>query len=1092
MALIAVGGVVLWPHLIKTANPSTQPVVSNTGPRGETSPVVITTTGKKITGDGEDPQKLAAKLVAKVEKEIEDEHFREADKLMADNEAKLPKGAKEQLEKDLLKKWRQYAKKQPREDQKRSYEQILRRFPNDRETEELLNKINPDVTPIVRTLEQAEAKLALEGKQDWNQVLQEFSDVLAQLKDKNIQGRSDLWLRGHLGRARARARLKPENWQTKLIGDLEDVRKQVEPGDKTSRAYLRILELLTDASQRDKPGTLLDELVKFKNSGLLVKLDQKSWERKEFDSLTDRAFRDLLTDTSAAMQLGVTLTNPFPTPQAADRTYQTLDKAYGLLEEAPPDQQMPLQALLALAARYKTNPDDKRARELLADSMKGVDPDKLDDKLGALAVPLRLLHANLQDDTSAGRQVALGSYAKIIALSKVKEDDEAFVLELYQKVLAPAMAKGEAELRELKDAALAKQVGQFYAVTGRCIRHNLYAGWPFGDLKAIRQKAYAVYSRAVELDSKKADFLIGKVYARSDLDKPDWMALETDARTAISLAQPSEASEAEGLLGYVLLLRSRSKLDPEARVRDLKSAAEAYRKAIDLAEKSSEKSELAKLLTSRSTVRVELANFDRASGQLKNVPFVGIACLAQGLVQGLELMLLRDYLEQARADADRATKLKHRYPEYPWRALGNALEDLAWIVKDREAERYKKAIEAFTEAIKARDFQARPWIDRGRCQIKSFGGLGKKDASLLDSAKGDLEEALRKKPEPAEEAEARYWLGEIARGRGSLPEAKQNFQQAAKLAPADSIAWVTYTLSATQVILASASAQFDTNPHNPAILAELKEVQASTEKLKPFKTIALAREGLVRDASLLEAEVALVDAESRKSDDPQARRSLETAQRCADKLEADVPIEAARIRGYALQLKGNPKQAMKLYETQLPRDVTKAEIPALRLLLAYVNCAIVHYSKLDSEHLTWPDIVRYADHAIELAGDPSVGPSLRVLALGYAGESRIYASFEAGLAVEQRNKYREEALEKLGSALDLAPEHPRSGYWSGFYGKALLSLIDAKAIDAKKQLSCYQKVVPWLTRAEKNAPTAIEKRQFKDLYEKLRERCDSN
>src|SRR5207249_620076 len=107
-------------------------------------------------------------------------------------------------------------------------------------------------------------------------------------------------------------------------------------------------------------------------------------------------------------------------------------------------------------------------------------------------------------------------------------------------------------------------------------------------------------------------------------------------------------------MGHVLLYRSRKERRASERMRMLRDALVAMDAAFARCQGKDPDKWLPTVLLNRSAVALELGNAE--TGDRRRV-----------------------LLLAAQKDADQATKIQKRYPEYAWQALGNAHEDLAYL-----------------------------------------------------------------------------------------------------------------------------------------------------------------------------------------------------------------------------------------------------------------------------------------------------------------------------------------------------------------------------------------------------------------------------
>jgi hypothetical protein len=693
----------------------------------------------------------------------------------------------------------------------------------------------------------------------------------------------------------------------------------------------------------------------------------------------DRA-RGILVDASAKLRLSLAsaqrdrlwlnlvIKDPYQTPEAALQAYVWLQTALRLSQTTGAELPVALRTNLMLAAWQKADADSKLARELSA-ALLGP-PSR--EQLGTDLVPTLLINARVQPNDPQGWATAVARYVEMLDVIQSDKRWEAPPIELHEQLLQPALQAID-RLTEsgAGDKELSRRIALVYSAKGRLVRQHRYAAWPWDPV----QEAIAAYDKAIEFDDTRAEYYAGRAVARSLTGRPDLSKLEIDAR----LAQEKDSSlpGGHGMLGYVSLLRSRAQSDPSTRVRHLQDAIAAFSQAITLCDQQGNlDGDLGTYLTNRTTAYVELGNFDPVER--------------------------RQHLDNARKDGERATDLNERYPEYAWDALGNALEDIAWMLG--ETEKYAKAIEAFDQAVQARDDSAKYRMDRGRCYYKRVA-FGREDPRFLDDAWSDLKKATEFDPEMGE---AFYWLAKTQLARSDYAEADKSFAEAVRLA----------------------------------------NQQNSSYDLAAY----------LRDWSVA-AIYDYLDGAGRTPPDPPKVARLAVARRSAEELKPFNPLQAAYLLGRTYELERNFRNALQVYASVRLEEYFAAGVPAVvkddaaKLLLARSNCryASEELRKEDAQNKPIPLSIVEADQAAQLAVDRL----LIAEALAIASRTRLALANEPNFA--QAAEFRRRAVEDLERAIAEGAQHSRAFEWRERLARQyMIYMADPKYRDAYKQKALEQ------------------------------------
>jgi serine/threonine protein kinase len=559
---------------------------------------------------------------------------------------------------------------------------------------------------------------------------------------------------------------------TGAVGDIDDARVNL---PQNARPYAYYARALVYQKQGKLDLAAKDLLEAFPDGAMGL----KSAPRRE------RAV-NVLQEAARKLRTNEGLSKPFSDP---DKAFVWLHRARTLWTEGK-DLPLSSRANLALAAWNKKNRDAVLARQLTAEllQIQKARPGTLDDED---VYPILLVHARAHAESPKDQEAALLSYETILELVKKKGTQAIADEDLYKEVLKPATTLGDSLIETKPLSELKKRVAAFHAAQGHLIRDRLNDGWvkdmalppldvsttallgsPLGQGPLLATSAlfpsretlpnplhavYEAYRRAFELDTK-AEYLVGRVYTRSELPNPDWKELLKDTDRAQGL--DPDLPGVYGLRGYVLLLKSRQEPERSATIDDLRASLIAFNEALQRKGKERD-AEYATILTASSSSHLELGNY--LTDRKERVAHFNLAA-----TQALDAT---------------EPRLKHPYPERAWVARGNALEDIAWFFGDKD--KYALAIDAFEKAIPRPTRWPQPWLGRGRCRYRWVVSGAQSDTKrTLDAAVQDLKDAIAKAPDSPEVAEAWYWLALIAQQppRPKLARADECFANAVKLA----------------------------------------------------------------------------------------------------------------------------------------------------------------------------------------------------------------------------------------------------------------------------------------------------------------------
>jgi len=345
--------------------------------------------------------------------------------------------------------------------------------------------------------------------------------------------------------------------------------------------------------------------------------------------------------------------------------------------------------------------------------------------------------------------VALDAYTELSRLARQVESSVP-PLEYHAKILEPALVLANAlgpaaDLDEQRRA----QIAALYGDEADLLKSHPYEAWSL-DGKPV-EMALRAYDHAISYDARRAKYHSGRGWCRLELDQLPEAKKDADA----AIAMDPEFPDGYDVLGKICLIESRQESVLSQRLAKLREAVANYTKAIGLSKQENE--DTAYALINRSGANVEICGYSASLPRDEKAKL----------------------LMQARDDALRAIKINTVYDDYAYLALGNALEDLAFVAGG-DPENYDKAIEAFSEALRL-SHHANPAysLARGRCKLRATQ-FGKRNGKLLDSAVEDLDDVIRR---DANSAEAYSYLGQVYLLQEKYASAEKNLRRAIELAP---------------------------------------------------------------------------------------------------------------------------------------------------------------------------------------------------------------------------------------------------------------------------------------------------------------------
>ncbi len=601
--------------------------------------------------------------------------------------------------------------------------------------------------------------------------------------------------------------------------------------------------------------------------------------------------------------------------KASAGTLDKLDQLYDWLavlkQLAPTEPLSPeLQINLALAGFYESDPKARQAAmQVAADLLK--EP----EKLGPLVYTLALHRAKALEQNVETHAEAIRSYVELLDLVKNRVGGRVAFGDVYAGVVVPIDT-----LEAVKPAKpeLKQQLARFHADVAGLLSNESLNALPEKMRKTRPQLVLDRFDRAASLD-KRPEYLVGRGYARCELPDADLNAARKDGEDANNAA-------GHGLVGHIDLLRARGENDPKKRVPLLTDAAESLRKALEQTQPTDPARPV--LLTTRSAAFLELANANKES----NLEF---------------------NLGQAERLATEAlTYVKRPNPEYAISARGNALEDLAWLAK--QGDKWEAAVASFTRAVDAQPDRAQHRLDRGRCRFK-WVAEGGADRSTLILAKTDLEDALERSPTPAQEAEARFWLGGVLELQEDFAGAEKSLRLAVEIALAHKLGdWTDFQLGWAKLALNDAA-------RDPRAAKRLSEARSRAQELRNLSLQDRESLEIIQEAYKWEAHYALATSELARA---------ETAANELDKLGNKVL--AAVYRGRVFEARSQGKEALEAYSSGLPGEPSQFEFKHVDLVQGRGNF-LMDYRWADLHSFKRDEILEQADRAVALAFGQEVG-----------------------------------------------------------------------------------------------------------------------
>ncbi len=421
------------------------------------------------------------------------------------------------------------------------------------------------------------------------------------------------------------------------------------------------------------------------------------------------------------------------------------------------------------------------------------------------------------------------------------------------------------------------------------------------------------------------------------------------------------------LQGHALIYRSRQEATRNARLADLDQALAKSQMAVDKSKPDDKE-------LSTHWLYVSMAHLERANFET-------------------DPKTKREHLENAVAAAKKAIDLEKVYKDYAYVALGNALEDTAWLLGDDPESNYKAAIDAFSQAIDSNPGMTSAWIGRARCFYKSLVEskldpkyLDRTREEFLQAAVSDLQQAQLLQPNLVEPF---LWLGKVYQQLNQFADADAAFGEAVRLADDQKLPErAMYMIEWARNPLLNAALSADDRS---------KLVEERAEKLK-------AAPDLGGVSSAKQAALLLGDSLVSAKKPADALKEYDAALANLDKLPADKPL-----------------------------DLTKADGADVSLLLARALCRV----SLPESQWNLPAVdavVKDVTRILQL----KPGPHFEALADWYAANAhfRSLKSTSPTFTQDKKKEFIDAAIGDVRNAVTAAPNDPGAYEWRALGGDA--------------------------------------------------------
>lgn len=715
-----------------------------------------------------------------------------------------------------------------------------------------------------------------------------------------------------------------------------------------------------------------------------------------------------------------TTRNPYYTVERAAEVQRWLRTAAAHVPSGEADVSRSVAVSQALAAYYSPERDDATARQAIDTVASlgllwqaGAELPAGNEAAFVQAQLLRVFAETRSDRLPEERIARLDSYCRILLLSRLHDAQHGAAMDPYEvhdHVLAPALRVADALRSTVQPGdALARQVALVFGSLGELvIRHQrLFFG--------KRQEALQRLQEALALDPQ------NPVYAR-DLagvlllfPKPQYDQVAELTRSVLNsaAAEPVDKLIAQRLHGHALLGQALEASADSVRQQSTQAAIEAFDGAVQLFQRTFNSDapwyELARThfvesLVGRSSAYILQANFLRDLNQQQRKE------------------VLTRAVESAQLSAAQGG-LRTAFRAYT--ALGNALEDRAWLCQEKTD--WPAAAEAFQQAIEQEDLRAEGYVNLARCRYK-WGVFGKKEGELEEAVR-DLRYVIEHMAEDKATAQAQYYLALIHKHQGRYDDAQRCFEEAWKAMERNQEetrgnktdclkTWAQLLLERSDARLA---------------LPQLTDAQA--QEVQSYLANAAFRADALRQFS--RAQSAVVHAFTLAREAKLLEKQQGDAQVILKKLQRAVEIVDAELQGSLL----SDERATLLW--------TRAKI------------TLEHPVLWDAQSVVPQRAVKDCVEAAGLAIDKTTQAD----ALAWAGIGEIW------IATRQRTATLESALGHLREAVARAPEHPQSWLWRKYLAVELVKVMNRHRVaGSEPPAAIVREAVQLLDDAAKAAP----------------------
>ncbi|MDA7980627.1 MAG: caspase family protein [Pirellulales bacterium] len=673
-----------------------------------------------------------------------------------------------------------------------------------------------------------------------------------------------------------------------------------------------------------------------------------------------------------------TTRNPFYNDDRTNTVFEWLSTASNASQQSGSrlerNLELSLKTSQALAAWYKPARDTALARKLVDELY----PFDQSSDMRDVRAQLFLLHAETRDSSRAGQIAALDSYSRILTLAREHElaaGEEMSPVELRQDVVNQALAV-TTDLGQPADAKVRAQLAAMHGAFGELVDRN--------PLLFPRDKAIAKSNleKAISLDSDAPEYPRSLASILLQMPKPDYARVRDLAETTLAKSRGSlDTLIAHRLVGQAWLDGSRRLTDVSKRKSDVDQAINAFSSAVDAYQRDFANKENVSKLAAKHYVDSLVQRADAFKDQ------ANFLLDFRGNGRG-------EALDKAIADARKATEIDNeRLQHRAWKALGNALEDSAWLAG--RTENYAEAAEAFRTAAKKNQLSAQAHVDLARCLIKweTEGG----ERGHLSEAKAELEYVINDLYESLPRAHAKFWLAKIHMHLGQ------------DLAAAD---------EALREAWEGMKNDPDVNEYNLGICVENR---AKLNLQRAAKLIA--KPGTLSAKDIQEARLYLGFA------DFSAGELAKFSRPKAAGLEADVVIKESQIlenQGQSAQARTKLNEAMAKFAEHLnAAELTDRE----RCEILLGRCSLIMGTSLREEDVSkaTPQALADANEAAELASTEVHFAAAK----GWAGYILYENCFARRVSPNDldSNPIYSKAISDLEEAIQLAPKHQSAGRW---------------------------------------------------------------